>query len=129
MQANLLPSIPVRRSGTHVFSPISIKDFMTSRRRFIVTIPAAALALARAGSSSAQAAKLEEMDPQAVALGYRHDATKVDASKFPAYVAGRNCANCQLFQGKPGEVLGPCAIMSSKLVSAKGWCVAWVKKA
>ena len=102
---------------------------MTNRRLFIRIVPAAALALATARTASAQSAKLEETDPQAVALGYRHDATKVDAKKFPAYAAGHNCANCQLFQGKPGEALGACGAMGGKLVNAKGWCVAWVKKA
>ncbi|MFO1323525.1 MAG: high-potential iron-sulfur protein [Burkholderiales bacterium] len=102
---------------------------MSTRRRFILVVPAAALALAASPTASAQAAKLEETDPQAVALGYRHDATKVDAKKFPAYAAGHNCANCQLFQGKPGEALGACGAVGGKLVNAKGWCVAWVKKA
>jgi hypothetical protein len=102
---------------------------MTTRRRFILIVPAAALALATARTASAQAAKLEETDPQAVALGYRHDATKIDAKKFPAYAPGHNCANCQLLQGKPGEALGACGAMGGKLVNAKGWCVAWVKKA
>jgi hypothetical protein len=93
------------------------------------TVPVAALALATARTASAQAAKLEETDPQAIALGYRHDATKVDAKKFPTYAAGNNCANCQLFQGKTGETLGPCGAFGGKLVNAKGWCAAWVKKA
>ena len=61
---------------------------MTTRRHFILIVPAAALALATARTASAQAAKLEETDPQAVALGYRHDATKIDAKKFPAYAPG-----------------------------------------
>lgn len=102
---------------------------MTTRRHFILIVPAAALALSTARTASAQAVKLEETDPQAIALGYRHDATKVDAKKFPAYAPGHNCANCQLFQGKRGEALGACGAMGGKLVNAKGWCVAWVKKA
>jgi hypothetical protein len=102
---------------------------MTTRRRFILIVPAAALAVATARTASAQAGKLEETDPQAVALGYQHAATKIDAKKFPAYALGHNCANCQLFQGKPGEALGACGAMGGKLVNAKGWCVAWVKKA
>jgi hypothetical protein len=102
---------------------------MTTRRRFLLIVPAAALALAMARTASGQAVKLEETDPQAVALGYRHDATKIDAKKFPAYAPGHNCANCQLFQVKPGEALGACGAMGGKLVNAKGWCVAWVKKA
>jgi hypothetical protein len=102
---------------------------MTSRRRFMLTVPSAALALAAGRIVSAQAAKIAETDPQAVALGYREDATKVDAKKYPTYAAGHVCANCQLFQGKPGEALGACGAMGGKLVNAKGWCVAWVKKA
>jgi len=102
---------------------------MTSRRRFILTVPAAALALSTARTVSAQAVKLEETDPQAVALGYRHDASKVDAKKYPAYAPGHNCANCQLFQAKPGEPLGACGAMGGKLVNASGWCVAWVQRA
>ena len=102
---------------------------MTTRRRFVLTIPAAALALVAARAASAQAVKLEETDPTAVALGYRHDASKVDAKKFPAFAADHNCANCQLYQGKAGEAWGACGAVGGKLVSTKGWCVAWVKKA
>jgi hypothetical protein len=102
---------------------------MTTRRHFVLTVPAAALALVAIRTASAQAAKLEETDAIAVSLGYRHDASKVDAKKFPAFAAGRNCANCQLYQGKPGEAWGACGAVGGKLVNAKGWCVAWVKKA
>jgi hypothetical protein len=102
---------------------------MTSRRHFVLTLPAAALSLVAIRTASAQAAKLEETDATAVALGYRHDASKVDAKKFPAFAAGRNCANCQLYQAKAGEAWGACGAVGGKLVNAKGWCVAWVKKA
>jgi hypothetical protein len=104
---------------------------MTTRRQFVLhTLPAAAgLALIGPRSASAQAAKLSETDPAAVALGYNHDATKVDAKKFPSWAAGHVCSNCQLFQGKAGEAYGPCGAFGGKLVDAKGWCAAWVKKA
>jgi len=102
---------------------------MTSRRHFVLTLPAAALSLAVIRTASAQATKLEESDPIAVSLGYRSDASKVDAKKFPAFAAGRNCANCQLYQGKAGEAWGACGAVGGKLVNAKGWCVAWAKKA
>jgi hypothetical protein len=102
---------------------------MTTRRNFVfATIPAVALA-ATARAAVAQAAKLEESDRTAVALGYKHDASKVDKAKYPAYVAGRNCANCQLFAAKGNEAWAPCAAVGNKLVNANGWCVAWVKKA
>jgi hypothetical protein len=47
--------------------------------------------------AQAQAARLDEKDPQAVALGYVHDAGKVDTKKFPKYAAGQVCANCGLY--------------------------------
>ena len=103
---------------------------MTSRRTFLLaTLPVAALAAVAARTATAQAARLEETDSAAVALGYKHDATKVDKAKFPTFVAGRNCANCQLFAAKGNEEWAPCAAVGNKLVNAKGWCVAWVKKA
>lgn len=104
---------------------------MTTRRKFVLAVlPAAAFAVAAARSASAQQpTRLQETDTAAVALGYKHDATKVDAAKFPAYAAGRNCANCQLFAAKAGEEWAPCAAVGNRLVNAKGWCVAWVKKA
>ena len=46
---------------------------------------------------------VDEKDPQAVALGYVADASRVDAKKYPKYAAGQNCANCALYQGKPGR--------------------------
>ena len=102
---------------------------MTTRRTFLAAFPAATLALTVARTSSAQTAKLEETDSMAVNLGYKHDATKVDAKKFATYVAGRNCANCQFYQGKAADAWAACAPVGGKLVNAKGWCAAWSKKA
>jgi hypothetical protein len=103
---------------------------MTTRRQFVLaTIPAAVLAATCSRIASAQTARLEESAPTAVALGYKHDATKVDAKRYPGLVAGRNCAKCQLFQGKVGEAWGACSAVGGKLVSAKGWCTVWIKKA
>jgi hypothetical protein len=102
---------------------------MTTRRHIICAIPAAALALALNRKASAQPARIEESDSLAVSLGYKHDASKVDAKKFTAYVAGRDCANCQLYQGKAADAWGACAALGGKLVNGKGWCIAWAKKA
>jgi hypothetical protein len=102
---------------------------MTTRRQFVLTaVPAAALVLGAARAASAQPAKLEESDPAAAALGYKMDATKVDAKKYTTYAAGNTCASCQLYSGKAGDASGPCAAFGGKLVMAKGWCSAWVKK-
>jgi hypothetical protein len=103
---------------------------MSTRRTFIFkTLPASAALLGGAHAAFAQAQQLAESDPAAAGLGYKQDATKVDAKKFPAYVAGHHCGNCQLFQGKPGDASGGCGVFAGKVVSAKGWCSAWTKKA
>jgi hypothetical protein len=102
---------------------------MTSRRTFIQILPLASTLALLAGTAHADAAKVDEKDPQATALGYVSDATKADKAKFPRYAAGQTCGNCQLFQGKAGDAGGPCPLFAGKQVAAKGWCSAWVKKA
>jgi hypothetical protein len=87
------------------------------------------LALGAATQALAQPAKIDENDPTAKAIGYKHDATKVDAAKYPKYAKGNVCSNCQLYQGKAVEAAGGCPIVGGKLVAAAGWCTAWVKKA
>lgn len=99
---------------------------MNTRRTFLITVAAAGAALT--GTARAQA-KLDEKDPQAVALGYVHDATKVDTKKFPKYAAGQACANCALYQGKPTDPWAGCPLFGNRQVAAKGWCNSWVKKA
>jgi hypothetical protein len=99
----------------------------TNRRVFMMTLAAGTSALAASGAMAQ--AKLDEKDPQAVALGYVADTTKADTKKFPKHSNDQNCANCQLFTGKPKEAAGPCALFPGKTVAAAGWCSAWVKKA
>ena len=110
------------------------------RRGFlkISSLAVAVFAIAsRAGTSLAQPKaqdkkgalpQLDEKDPTAQALGYKHDATKADKAKFKQYAAGQTCATCQLFQGKPSDAWAPCTIFPGKQVNGKGWCSAWVKK-
>ncbi len=82
---------------------------------------------------------IAETDPQAMALGYVHDATKVDTTKFPKKkeAGGENqkCATCMLYvkgglkaDGMEGEY-GQCSIFPQGLVAANGWCNTWAKKA
>ena len=101
----------------------------TNRRRFIkltVTGLAAAPLANELFSRSAEAADVvSESDPTAVALKYKMDATKAAERKD----AKALCSNCNLYTGKPGDANGPCAVFGGKLVSAKGWCASWVKKA
>jgi len=102
---------------------------MNSRRHFIITLVPAAAALGMAAGAVAQPAKLDENDPVAKGIGYKHDASKVDAAKYPTYAKGKVCSNCALYQGKAGDAWGGCPLVGAKQVNANGWCTAWVKKA
>jgi hypothetical protein len=99
---------------------------MSSRRSFIRLVSVSGVALL--GARVATAADVDPKDAQAVALGYVPDATKADKVKYPKYAPGQDCANCQLYQGKPADANGGCVLFAGKTVAAKGWCSAWVKK-
>lgn len=106
-----------------------------ARRRFLKVMAIGAAAAPVAGSillsSTATAAdlpELDEADPTAMALGYKADASQVDASKFPQHQAGQTCAGCRYYQAKGDAATGPCAIFPGKAVHAKGWCSAFAAK-
>jgi hypothetical protein len=102
------------------------------RRGFLKAGSLAVVSAAIAGSvgnAAAQSARVDEKDAQASSLGYKHDATKVDKVKFAKYQAGQTCATCTLYQGKPTDAWGGCAIFPGKQVAGKGWCSAFAKKA
>ena len=102
----------------------------SSRRHFVLQIVAAGAAIASLDARAQGAGpKLSEADPQAVALGYKDDTTKVDAKKYPKHASDQKCSNCQLFQGKASDATGGCALFPGKQVAASGWCSAWNKKA
>lgn len=102
----------------------------SSRRAFVLTVIGGSTALA-ASRVAAQAAApvLAESDPQAVALGYKADNTKVDKAKYPQHAATQMCSGCNFFQGKATDAMAPCQLFAGKQVSGKGWCSAWAKKA
>lgn len=102
---------------------------MNTRRQFLIQTIPAALSMGVALKASAQANHIDENAATATALGYKHDASKVDSKKYPAFTAGKNCANCMLYQGKPTEAWANCAALGGKQVNGKGWCMAWAKKA
>jgi hypothetical protein len=84
---------------------------------------------APAPAGGADLPRLEESDPTAVALGYRHDASQVDAAKHPRFAAGQNCSNCVQFRGQPGEAWGGCNLFPGRAVNAAGWCSGYALKA
>jgi hypothetical protein len=106
---------------------------MNTRRQFLLhTLPATlglGVALSASVKAHAQANRIDENTPAATALGYKHDASKIDRKKYPNYSAEKNCANCALYQGKATDPWANCAAVAGKQVNAKGWCIAWAKKA
>ena len=100
----------------------------SSRRRFIriaaAGLAAAPLANALLSGTAHAVDKVSESEPTASALGYKMDATKAANRKDTS----ATCENCMQYSGKKGDAEGPCAIFGGKLVTAKGWCTAWVKK-
>ena len=107
-------------------SPIERRSLLKGVLMTVATLPIASLVVGR--SAYAAPAILDEKDPQAKALGYLADATKVDAKSNPTYKPGQTCANCLQLQGSAGDKYRPCNLFPGKLVAASGWCKAWVKK-
>lgn len=105
---------------------MALHRFRPARRRLLQIVPV--VLFLPAAQPRAQAKRVEETESQAQALGYKHDATKVDKAKFKNYQPGQTCEGCNFFKGKPGAAFGPCDIFGGREVSAKGWCSAWVKK-
>jgi hypothetical protein len=105
-----------------------------SRRRFIKIALVAAgsaplgAALVARPARAADLPQLSESDPTAAALGYKHDTTKVDGTKYPNHKAEQMCSNCNLIQSAEGA-WRPCSLFPGKGVAEKGWCAAYVKKA
>ena len=99
----------------------------STRRGFVIQIMAVSAAAASSVSYAQAGAHVEETDEQAVALGYRVDTARVDASKYPKHQNDQRCGNCSFFQGKADDAWGGCAMFGRKQVAHGGWCTAWVK--
>ena len=106
-----------------------------SRRRFLHTAAVAAVGapiafrlLTQPANAASDKPPLPLDNPQAVALGYVEDASKVDAAARPQFKPGSNCNNCNFIQGEPGEWVG-CMLFPANSVAGAGWCVSWAAKA
>ncbi len=99
-----------------------------SRRTFVLRVLAAGSAAAVSQAMAQTPARVDEADENAVALGYRHDTTKVDARKYPAHSAAQKCDNCSFWQGSATDAWAGCAMFGRKQVAADGWCSAWARK-
>ena len=99
----------------------------SNRRVFLLQV-AASGSLLTAASAQAQSAKVDEKDPQAVALGYVAETSKADKKKFPKHANDQKCSNCALYQGTPTDAWGGCPLFGTTQVAGAGWCSAWAKK-
>jgi len=99
-----------------------------SRRTWLMHTVPGLLAAAATPRVLADGDLLDEQSTEAKALGYRHDAAKVDAAAWPKWQAGRTCANCQLYVGKPADKQGGCTLFYGPEVAAAGWCDLWEKR-
>lgn len=77
-----------------------------------------------ATDASSGMARVDENGAQASGLGYRHDASSIDASTQARYAAGQQCSNCVLYQGGDAE-WGGCPLFAGQQVKATGWCSAY----
>jgi hypothetical protein len=105
----------------------------------LLAVPAAMIAdQILTGGTPAQAADapmVAETDPQAKALGYYTDATKVDTKKW-AKRGGPGgdkqfCYSCMFYKasGDPKTAKSaPCTLFAGKQVQSKGWCNSWTQK-
>jgi hypothetical protein len=112
----------------------AVERTSSSRRVFLLRLGTLAGAAAVAGTLTPVAdartnlPHLTSQDPQAQALRYTDDASRIDSSKNPTHTAGAKCANCKLYQGSTGDPFGPCQLYPGKSVSADGWCMGYQKK-
>jgi hypothetical protein len=98
----------------------------STRRIFMMNAVLGGTALA---CSQAQAGlkNIEENDPKAASLGYKHDSAQVDAKRFPKHTAAEKCNNCMAWLGKAADPWAECDLTPDKLVNNGGWCSSYVK--
>jgi len=99
----------------------------TNRRTFVIHLAAGSAALACSGRAGAAPKRIEENEPKAASLGYRHNSAQVDKKRFPKHGAGEKCNGCMAWLGKPSDGWAECDLMADRLVSATGWCSSYVK--
>ncbi len=72
--------------------------------------------------------RLDPASPQAKALAYVHDTSKVDQKANPMHKPDQRCNNCIHWQAKPTDPWGGCGIFPGRSVAGPGWCKVWAKK-
>lgn len=99
----------------------------STRRVFMLKLVAGSAALSGTTRLMAAPKKVEENEPKAMSLGYRHDSAQVDTKKFPKHAAGQKCNGCMAWLGKPTDAWAECDLMADRLVAGGGWCSSYVK--
>jgi hypothetical protein len=107
-------------------NPISRRDAL---KQFALICGAAGALAPMLPAQAMEMPHLSADDPQAKALGYADDSSKVDAKKYSTFAAGQKCSTCMQSKGNPGDAYLSCNIFAGKSVNANGWCQVWVKKA
>ena len=77
--------------------------------------------------------RVDERDPSAAAVGFKHNVANIDSMMFPsrslaADGANQFCNNCVLYT-ELDEEWGGCALFPDRSVASEGWCTVWSQKA
>ena len=99
------------------------------KRRVILLAPVAAGAAGLCGlPAKAALKKVDEAEPKATAIGYRHDSARVDKARYPKHEVAQRCYNCLAWAPEqPADEWGECDLMSDRLVHRNGWCSSYKK--
>ena len=88
-----------------------------SRRAALKSLAAIPVVAVTAYAGGLSAEMVSPEDKTAKALAYTEQSPE----------EGKNCANCNLYQGGDAAS-GPCLLFPGKDVAAAGWCKSWVAK-
>lgn len=124
-------------SKLNLLSSSSRRDFLRNSFLMLAALPVLGTVFTSCTKKGANPPEgttaVKEDDPVAASLGYKHEASAVDTSKFPkragAEGAQQFCHNCQFYTARGDSGWGDCSIIRSGVVKAEGWCNTWAKKA
>ena len=97
-------------------------------RRVWVEGVLAAGALFAANARADQSAPLDPDAPDAKALGFQADASKVTVEANPTFKPGQQCGSCSQFKPLDGNATGACAIFGGRRVPTAAWCRVWTAR-
>ena len=102
---------------------------IVNRRYFLIAPLAAGTIGLHVPKARAAFKRVEESEPKATAIGYRHDSVKVDRARYPKHDDTQKCQNCLAWAPeKPADEWGECDLMSDRMVNRNGWCSSYKKR-